>query len=257
MIILHEIVDDVLVLTFNHPKPQNPFSMEMQAALLEHLATVNGDDRIRSVVLYGGAGRSFSAGGDFSEILQITDETLIARLLGNIVDFYIALLRIDKPLIAAVDKYAIGMGFQVALTTDYRVGTEETVFIMPELKNGVACTLGGLMTEFIFGRFAMHHFCYGCGKIDARESLAWRLLNEAVSPDQLLRRAIEKAAYYGQFPDKAFRGTKRVNNARFIQALENVKQDTMEVHVDVIKSDQHRRHMENVLKINTRNDNSI
>jgi enoyl-CoA hydratase/carnithine racemase len=118
----------------------------------------------------------------------------------------------------------------------------------------VACTLGGLMTEYIFGRFAMQHFCYESGKIHAQECLKWKLLNELTSSETLLEKAIEKAEFYGNFPDKAFRGTKRINNARFIQALESVRKNTVDVHVDVIKSNQHRQHMENILKINVKQD---
>ena len=247
MLIINDLYDGVLVLTFNHPKPQNPFNASMQIELMKHLNTAKENGEIKAVVLYGGKGRSFSAGGDFKEIIELNDQNIVAKYLSDIVDFYISILAFNKPLIAAVDNYAIGIGFQVALCTDYRIGTSNTKYLMPELKNGVACTLGGLMTEFIFGRFIMQQICYECNPLTTQQSLEWKLLNEITEPDSIIEKTIEKAKYFGNFPDKAFRGTKAVNNQRFIEQLQNVREDTIKVHCDVIFHNQHRKYMETIL----------
>lgn len=247
MLIINEQYDDVLVLTFNHPKPQNPFNAAMQMELMKHLNEANKNDQIKAIVLYGGKDRSFSAGGDFKEIIVLQDEKIVANYLNDIIDFYINILSINKPIIAAVDSYAIGIGFQVALCADYRIGTSSTRYLMPELKNGVACTLGGLMTEFILGRFIMQQICYECEVISVQQSLDWKLLNEITETKTIVERAIEKAKFFGNFPDKAFRGTKQVNNKRFIKQLNEVREDTINVHCDVVINKQHVKYMENIL----------
>lgn len=247
MLIINEQYDDVLVLTFNHPKPQNPFNASMQLELMKCLNEAKINNQIKAVVLYGGKNRSFSAGGDFKEIIELQDEKIVANYLNDIVDFYINILSFNKPIVAAIDNYAIGIGFQVALCTDYRIGTSNTKYLMPELKNGVACTLGGLMTEFILGRFIMQQICYECEVISVQQSLDWKLLNEITENEIIVEKAIEKARFFGNFPDKAFRGTKQVNNKRFIEQLNLVREDTIKVHCDVVINKQHVKHMENIL----------
>lgn len=118
---------------------------------------------------------------------------------------------------------------------------------MPELKNGVACTLGGLMTEFILGRFAMQEICYDCKTLSVEQSLHYKLLNDVSTTEDIIDKAIEKANYFGNFPHIAFRGTKQVNNKRFIEALNNVRQDTANVHSDVILNQEHKKYMESIL----------
>jgi carboxymethylproline synthase len=248
MLILSEMHQDVLLLTFNHPKPQNPFNAAMQTELAKQLMEADKNESVKAVVLYGGKNRSFSAGGDFKEIMEeLNSKEIIAAYLNNIVDFYIHILSFSKPLVAAVNNYAIGVGFQVALCTDYRIGTNDTKYLMPELKNGVACTLGGLMTEFIFGRFVMQEICYECKTLSAEQSLQYKLLNTISTNEDIIEKAIEKATYYGNFPHIAFRGTKQVNNKRFIHELNKVRQDTANVHCEVILNQEHKKYMESIL----------
>jgi len=249
-ILLKTYKEQVCVLTFNHEKPQNPFSDALQDALTDALEEAAKREDIRAVVFYGGNNRSFSVGGDFKEAIELGDPGVIAAALNKVVDLYIAVLKLNKPLIAAIDHYAIGMGFQIALLADYRVATERTTFLMPELKNGVACTLGGLMTEFILGRFIMQDICYGNNKIALADALQWKLINELAAPEELLQKAIAKAAVYGAYPQRAFRGTKQVNNRRFIAAVEACRQDTVDVHTAVFLNKEHQSHMSAVLSKN-------
>ena len=248
MLILSEMHQDVLLLTFNHPKPQNPFNAAMQRELTTLLIEADKNESVKAVILYGGKNRSFSAGGDFKEIMEeLNSKEIIATYLNNIVDFYIQLLSFSKPLVAAIDHYAIGVGFQVALCTDYRIGTSNTRYLMPELKNGVACTLGGLMTEYILGRFAMQEICYECKTLTVEQSLQYKLLNTIASSDDIIELALEKATYFGNFPQIAFRGTKQANNKRFIASLNSVREDTANVHCDVILNQEHKKYMESIL----------
>jgi carboxymethylproline synthase len=246
-ILLKERRENILLLTFNHEKSQNPFSEALQDAVMAAIEDAEKDDEVAAIVLYGGEGRSFSAGGDFKEAVEMGDPEVIAFALNKVVDLYVTILRSTKPVVAAIDKHAIGMGFQVAILADYRICTEHTAFIMPELKNGVACTLGCAMTEYLFGRFVMQEICYEGNKIPSGSLLHLKLVNEITDAGSLLSRAIEKAQQYGAYPSKAFRGTKRANNARYIQILEDVRQQTIDVHTDVFISKEHRTHMENIL----------
>jgi carboxymethylproline synthase len=247
MILKRQLIDQVMVLTFNHEKIQNPFSEELYNAVLLALNEGEKDDKISAFVLYGGEDRSFSAGGDFKEIIDFCTFERVKLALDNIIDFYIGILKINKPIIAAIDNYCIGMGFQVALCADYRIASDRAKFIMPELKNGVACTLGGLMLEHLVGRLQMIPICFDGNKIPLEDCKRLGIANEIHLAEDVLNAAVERAAYYGSFPTMAFRGTKRVNNNRFVQALESVRVDTSLVHYSVFESNQHRKHMENII----------
>ncbi len=87
----------------NHANPKNPFSRAMTQALIALVPKLNADEGIKAVVLWGGADRSFSVGGDFRDISALKTETETRAYLLEIIDLYGALLRIDKPVVAAID----------------------------------------------------------------------------------------------------------------------------------------------------------
>lgn len=247
MIIHTETLEKVRLITFNHPKPTNPFSDALQDAVISALDQADSDDSIQSIVLYGGENRSFSAGGDFGEVVDMCDYDIVAKLLEKVVDFYIHILNTKKPVIAAIDNYAIGMGFQVALCTDARIASERTKFKMPELKNGVACTLGGYMLDYCVGRFHTQTICYDCHTLDISYCQSLGIITEVVPESELLSAAIAKAKEYASYPSLAFQRTRTSNNRRFIEVLEKARKDTIEDHAAVFMSKQHQNYMHSIL----------
>lgn len=239
--------DNIRLLTFNHEKPTNPFSFEMMRSLMEHMHETDRDDDVQAVVLYGGEGRSFSAGGDFKQVIEVGTRDEVTAMLHLIIDVYVSILSVNKPVIAAIDGHAIGFGFQIACLTDYRLATEASKFFMPELKNGIACTLGGVILEYMLGRKIMMDICYDCEKLDIHDCERWGLVNKLVQ-DDLLGQAYEKARQYGSYPNETFRSTKRVNNARFIAAMEGCRAGTIRAHWETISKRNHVAYMETILK---------
>ncbi|MCP4124687.1 MAG: enoyl-CoA hydratase/isomerase family protein [Bacteroidetes bacterium] len=246
MKILKEFRDDCQVLTFNHQKPTNPFSIEMMTDLIVALKEAESCEKTNSIVLYGGDNRSFSAGGDFSQVLKLGTFEDISAMLHIIIDLYAEILKVTKPIVSAIDNYAIGMGFQIALLTDYRIATPQSQFLMPELKNGIACTLGGVLLEYMVGRKLMMDICYNCEKLTIEQCEKWGIVNE-IAKDGLIQEAIERAGYYGSFPNDAFRNTKYVNNLRFIDHLESVRELTIEAHFKTLSNKKHVKYMESVI----------
>jgi enoyl-CoA hydratase/carnithine racemase len=103
------------------------------------------------------------------------------------------------------------------------------------------------MLEHLVGRLQMIPICFDGNKIPLEDCKRLGIANEIHLAEDVLNAAVERAAYYGSFPTMAFRGTKRVNNNRFVQALESVRVDTSLVHYSVFESNQHRKHMENII----------
>ena len=248
MILNKRIEGNICVLTFNHEKEQNPFSEELQDAVREALKNAEGDETVHGVVLYGGPNRSFSVGGDFKEIIKKSDNAEFARALNKIIDFYQDILAFSKPCLAATENYVIGMGYQVALCCDFIHAAENSKFLMPELKNGVACTLGGLMLEHVVGRAKMIKICYDCRSLNLEYAIDIHLVAAVHPASDTLEKTIEHAKILATYPSHAYRATKRVNNKRFIDALESVRQATIDAHCEVFNSRQHLDHMKRVLE---------
>lgn len=239
----------VRTLTFMHAKPQNPFGDHMQDLLFARLDEAEDDDNVRCIVLTGGHDRSFCVGGDFSEIVDMeTSYEQVDRLIGKIIRLYNHVLNVTKPVVAAVDHYAIGLGFQIALLADYRIGSDRAKFRMPEVKNGVACSLGGVLIEHLINRYEMMRICYECDMLPLDYCVKSGILHEIVPHDRMLDRAQEKGEQFAAYSPVSFRNTKRVNNDRFVRAIDKDTQAVIESHHLTFSGKVHRPYMKKILK---------
>lgn len=241
-----ELADGIATVTFRSEKDTNPFSRTMTLELTSVCKELNAS-QVRALLLTGGVGRSFSVGGDFNDVSALAEEAQIRAYLGEIIDLYIAILEVDVPVVAAIDGFAIGQGLQVALMTDVRVGTSACRLQMPELKNGVACPLGSLILEFMLGRARMMELVMDCELRDAATSRAMSLLNDVVPVAALLEAARATATKLAAYPPTSFVATKRIQNARFVAALESVREPSSRAHVESFLQKTGKAHFDKVL----------
>lgn len=247
-----DIEDRVACVTFRREKDTNAFSRGMTLDLMEVCRLVVEDGRasepsIDALVLTGGVGRSFSVGGDFHDVSALAEEGEIRSYLGEIIDLYISILQVEIPVVAAIDKFAIGQGLQVALMTDWRIGTDACRLQMPELKNGVACPLGSVILEFLLGRATMLELILDCDFLDAQASRALRLLQQITPATELADVARARAKQFQAYPRTSFVATKRIQNERFITALESVREASSRAHVDAFLRKTGKKHFEKIL----------
>lgn len=214
-----EVIDRVLVLALDAKHPQNPFSAAMEREVTEALQRARVDDGIGAVVITGGRERSFSVGGDFNEVSRFEGGDEVDRWIDDVVGMYVACLEVDKPTLAALDNFAIGIGFQLALCCDYRLATPRAQLIMPELDHGIACILGQYMLEKMLGRTQMLRIVIECDRIGPEDSLKLGLLNAVCEPEVLLTRARAVASKLVGYPAVAYSVTKREMNAAFVDGL--------------------------------------
>lgn len=136
--------DGLLVVTLDEPARRNPLGHEVRVALSRMLSEAEEDDAVRAVVIVG-AGGNFSAGGDISgqtkrSIAAVRDRfAAVKDLIGRMVRF-------PKPLIAAVEGWAAGGGFSLALACDTIVAAEGAKFLAPFGKIGLIPDMGILAT---------------------------------------------------------------------------------------------------------------
>lgn len=143
-LILTQFEDGILTVTLNEPKRRNPLGQPIRLALLAALSEAEKNPEIRAVVLTG-AGGNFSAGGDIKD--QGTRSLDESRERFSVVkDLVSRMTRYPKPLIAAVEGWAAGAGWSLALACDTIVAAEGAQFLAPFRKIGLIPDFGMLAT---------------------------------------------------------------------------------------------------------------
>ncbi|TMF73567.1 MAG: enoyl-CoA hydratase [Chloroflexi bacterium] len=137
--ILVEIEPPIATVTLNRPKVLNALSPAVIAEVSAALAELDADDSVRAVVLTGGA-KVFAAGAD---IQDMADQGPVDQLLRDQTGRWAPLAGFKKPLIAAVNGYALGGGCEVALMCDLIVAGDTARFGQPEINLGIIPGAGG------------------------------------------------------------------------------------------------------------------
>ncbi|BCJ61423.1 enoyl-CoA hydratase/isomerase family protein [Micromonospora endophytica] len=241
----------VAVVEFSEGHRHNMWSMPRMRALTAMMRDL-GDSEVRAVVLFSGVGRSFGVGGDFHETSTFRGDQEVDEWIDDITDLYVACLRFNRPLVAAIDGYAIGIGLQIALTADYRLGSDRCRLKMPEFQLGIACTFGGFMLQHSVGRAVMQQMLMSCEVWPAERSLRDQLLHEVTGPAELRDVAVERAATFAGYPTAGLRSTKPYLNAAYIAELERLRTIGKQAHRAAFAAGEAQRTMRQVIGTNDR-----
>ncbi len=131
--------DGVIVITINRPEAKNAMNKAAAEGIAAALDRLDGDDNLRVGILTG-AGGSFCSGMDLKGFLRGESPTIEGRGFGGLVQ-----QKPKKPLIAAVDGYALAGGMELMIACDLVVASKDAKFGIPEVKRGLAAAAGGLM----------------------------------------------------------------------------------------------------------------
>ncbi|HEX5499099.1 MAG TPA: enoyl-CoA hydratase/isomerase family protein [Thermomicrobiales bacterium] len=181
------------VLTFTREERLNALDHQTFRDLIAGAADVEGDPAVRAVIVTG-RGKGFVAGADINEYVDIalTDYVAFQRLGREAYDRWEAL---PKPIIAAVNGYALGGGFELVLIADIVVASERAKFGLPECKLGLMPGGGGTqrLTRLV-GRNKAKELIMTGDFIDAAEAQRLGVVNRVVPADELLPAAKALAA---------------------------------------------------------------
>ncbi|MFV1944099.1 enoyl-CoA hydratase [Pseudomonas luteola] len=199
--------DGVAVVRIDRPEAKNALNSIVRQQLAENFCALAGDDRVRAIVLTGGE-HCFVAGADIREFAQASP---IEMYLRHTEVLWEAIGRCPKPVIAAVNGFALGGGCELAMHCDIIIAGESSRFGQPEVKLGLMPGAGGTQRLVrAVGKFqAMRIALTGC-LIKAPEALAIGMLSEMVSDDRTLPRAMELAAEIAALPPLAVAQIKEV-----------------------------------------------
>jgi len=246
-LIKRDIVNRVLVLQLNAHHRHNPFSAEMERELTQCFRECD-ENTTDAVLITGGEDRSFSVGGDFNEVKEFEGGSEVDAWIEEIIDMYVACLEIGKPTISALDHYVIGIGFQLALCCDYRIGSTRCQLIMPELKHGIACVLGQYLLEKTLSRAHMQKIIIDSDRISIHDCVNLGLLHGVCEPEDLNRQALVKAESLAQYPQVSYRATKRAMNADFICGLRSTIAVAQQAHRQSFKEQAAQRFMKTIVE---------
>lgn len=191
--VLYAKADALATITLNRPERLNAYDVAMRDGLFETLAAAADDPEVR-VVLLRGAGSSFSTGGDLREFGS-APTPLAARGARFARDVPGRLAHFPKPLIVAVQGYAVGGGFEMALLADFCVAASDARFRLPEVGLGMIPGVGGTQTlprAIGLGRAA--ELTLTRRWLDASEALALGIVARVVAPAELAAAAVRLAA---------------------------------------------------------------
>lgn len=184
--LLFEEKEGYAILTFNKPDKLNALSERMKQELEDAIRVVDESSTIRGLIITG-AGRGFMAGTDLSEINpdRSAEETKEMSLHGQ--TLMNKLEELGKPVIAAVNGYALGGGTELALACDLRVAGEKAVFGVPEADLGVAPCYGGTQRlARLCGAGVAKDLLFTARKVRADEALRIGLANRVVPQESLM-----------------------------------------------------------------------
>ncbi|MDA0574071.1 enoyl-CoA hydratase/isomerase family protein [Burkholderia gladioli] len=246
---LLKILDEegIRVITLAHQSRNNPFSAALEADIRRALRDADQNETVRAIVVTGGEGRSFSAGGDFNEVKNLTGGDDVDRWIDRVTELYASVLRVSKPTVAAVDNYAIGMGFQFSLMFDWRVVSTQAEFRMPELRHGIGCSMGGTILGYVLGFSAMQKIIYECDGISAVRARELGFVNEVIEPEQLLVRAKDVARQLAAYPRASYRATKQAVGQGLLDLLYETAGKSKAVHRVAFTDRSAQKHFARVL----------
>lgn len=186
--IVYEKADKIAVITLNRPKVLNAMNQQLWIDFEAALADAGGDPDVR-VVIITGAGRAFSTGADLKESKSRSPEAY-REYLEKLQEISRRVLRFEKPTIAAINGYALGSGYELALACDIRITAEDAVIGSPEAKVASSVTGGAMrLIQDLVGPGKAKELLFTARNIDGREAAKIGLVNLAISGDRLMETA--------------------------------------------------------------------
>jgi enoyl-CoA hydratase len=191
--LLLETNDGITTLTINRREALNSLNSAVIAELECALYELDLNETVKAVVLTGAGEKAFVAGADIKEMSELSSfEAHDFARRGQRVMLLIN--RMHKPVIAAVNGYALGGGMELALACDFIYASEKAKFGFPEVGLGVIPGFGGTQNlARLIGPNRAKELVFSGRIITAAKAHAWGIVNELFSPEELLPKALETA----------------------------------------------------------------
>ncbi|MFN7086695.1 MAG: enoyl-CoA hydratase-related protein [Burkholderiales bacterium] len=205
VVLLERPAAGVALVRINRPEARNALNLEVRRLIAKHLTELGDDEATRCVVLTGND-KAFAAGADIKEMAGAGTIDMLARGTHKL---WRAIAACPKPVIAAVNGFALGGGCELAMTCDIIIAGEAAKFGQPEVRIGIIPGGGGTqrLTRAAGKYKAMRYILTG-DLFGAKEAFAMGLVSEIVSDAEVEKRALEMAAQIAALPPLAIQQAK-------------------------------------------------
>ncbi|HLX40621.1 MAG TPA: crotonase/enoyl-CoA hydratase family protein [Ktedonobacteraceae bacterium] len=233
-IVSTERLGKVFVVTINRPEVRNAIDREAANALVQAFQTFDADDSL-SVAVLTGANNTFCSGFDLKAMFD-HERTLSVTLEGD-GPLGITRMVLSKPVIAAVEGYAVAGGFELALWCDLRVAADNAVFGVYNRRWGVPLVDGGTirLPRLIGHSHALDLILTGRG-VSGEEARLMGLANRLVPPGEALSAAITLANELAQVPQQCLRSDRLSSYEQWSLPLDEALRNETSHGLEVLKS---------------------
>jgi enoyl-CoA hydratase/carnithine racemase len=202
--------DAVVVLRLNRPEVRNALNLDLRARLADEVTRQAADPSVRCLIITG-SDTVFAAGADIKMMAQADPIEIMAR---NQQKYWRTIMDCPKPVIAAIEGYALGGGLELALCADIIVAGDGAKLGLPEVKLGILAGGGGTqkLTRLVGSKRALLLLLTG-RMFGAAEALAMGVVSDVAPAGQALTRAIEIATEIAAQPPIAVMQIKEIVNA--------------------------------------------
>lgn len=214
----------IAFITMNRPEKRNAMSYDLVKELISTLKAAEEDPEIRVVIL-AGSGKGFSAGGDLETIHRLNDSASIMNYMKKALEVVQLIRNMDTYVIAAVQGFAAGAGFSIALSADFIVAEKNATFISSFSNIGLIPDLGLIktLTDNVPSPL-VKEWISSARPIPANELKDWGLVNRVVEGD-VVKEAVSFSEFITEGPPLANRFVKQ-----FVNHAENLNPETSDLY---------------------------
>jgi enoyl-CoA hydratase len=223
-----EIKNEVLIITINRPDKLNALNKQTIEELHETFVDAENDKNIRALIITGSGQKAFVAGADIAEFANYSIEE--GKQLSSIGHFKIFnfIENYSKPVIAAVNGFALGGGLELAMACHIRVASSNAKMGLPEVSLGVIPGYGGTQRlAQLVGKGNAFEMIVTADMIGAEDALKWGLANYVTTQDELMNKCFEITSKIITKSPIAVKTAIKVINAGY-----NNKQNGYEVEIE-------------------------
>jgi enoyl-CoA hydratase len=221
--LLATIENSVLTITINRPDKLNALNKKTISEIGEAIKSAKNNEAVKAIIITGAGPKSFVAGADISEFIGLSDEQGKA-LAQSGQHVFRSIETCPKPVIAAVNGFALGGGCELSMACHLRIASDNAKFGQPEVNLGLIAGYGGTqrLIQYI-GKTKATELHMTADMINAEQALQMGLVNYVVSPDQLIPKCLEIIEKIKSKSPKAISGVINTVNAYFENGVDGFK----------------------------------
>ena len=190
--IKYEVSEGIGYVTINRPKALNALNMDVLTDLYAAFTEIEADEAVKAVIVTG-EGKAFVAGADIAQMSQLNalegrEMMIMGHKVMNLIE------AVEKPVIAAVNGFALGGGCELAMACDIRIASEKAKFAQPEVGLGIIPGFGGTQRlARLVGKGMAKYMIMTAEMITAAEAYRIGLVEKVAAPEELMDEAVKVA----------------------------------------------------------------